>query len=152
MGRPPSTERQDGQWVRKHILLAEDHADMAHRLRSLLSPDYDVDVVPDGAALLVAVGTSLPDAVISDIMMPGVSGLAAASAILAQHPDARIILVSVRDEPSLVRKALSAGALGYVVKSDAGDELASAVKTVLEGSRFVSTTARNSLDRSNSWP
>jgi DNA-binding NarL/FixJ family response regulator len=129
-------------------LLAEDHVEMAHRLRSLLSSDYDVDIAADGLALIAAVGTRVPDVIISDIMMPGISGLNAARKILATHPDSRIIFVSVRDEPAVIRKAFSAGALGYVVKSDAGEELANAVETVLVGGRFVSSAAQEALNRS----
>ena len=117
---------------------------MAHHLRSLLG-DFDVDVVPDGQKLIAAVNASVPDIIISDITMPGISGLTAAREILATHPLARIIFVSVRDEPTVIRKAIAEGAVGYVVKADAGDELVCAVQTVLDGGRYVSVTARAAL-------
>jgi DNA-binding NarL/FixJ family response regulator len=81
-------------------------------------------------------------------MMPGISGLDAAREILATRPDSRIIFVSVRDEPVIIRKAFSRGAMGYVVKADAGEELNSAIETVLGGGCFVSSSAKNALDRS----
>ena len=68
----------------------------------------------------------MPDIIISDIAMPGINGLAAALKIRAAHPEARFIFVSVHDDPAVIRKALAEGARGYVVKSDAGDELADA--------------------------
>lgn len=80
--------------------------------------------------------------------MPGLDGLAAAQAIVAQHPEARIVFVTVRDDGVLIRKALSKGARGYVVKADAGDELSSAVRTVLAGGRYVSASARAALEGS----
>jgi len=117
---------------------------MAEHLRSLLS-DYDVDIVPDGQGLIAAVNAKMPDIIISDIAMPGISGLVAARDIFATHPNARIIFVSIRDEPAIIRKAIDEGAAGYVVKFDAGDELLDAVKTVLGGGHYVSATARAAL-------
>ena len=117
---------------------------MAEHLRSLLG-DYAVDIVSDGQGLIAAVNANVPDIIISDIGMPGISGLAAAREILAVHPNARIIFVSVRDEPAIVRKAIDEGAAGYVVKSDAGDELLDAVQTVLDGGHYVSSSARAAL-------
>lgn len=118
---------------------------MAQHLRSLLSPDYDVEIAPDGQALIAAVDRRIPDVIVSDIAMPGISGLIAARNILAAHPQARIIFVSVRDEPSVIRKAISGGALGYVMKCDAGEELANAVEMALGGGRYLSTSARAAL-------
>ena len=117
---------------------------MAEHLRFLLG-DYDVDVVQDGQELIAAVNTNMPDMIISDIAMPGISGLVAARDILAAHPNARIIFVSVRDEPAIIRKAIDEGAAGYVVKSDAGDELLDAVQTVLAGGHYFSSAARAAL-------
>ena len=73
---------------------------MAQHLRALLDPDYDVQVVPDGRALMAAVEFYMPDVIISDIAMPGISGLAAARNIRTAHPEARIIFISVLDEPA----------------------------------------------------
>jgi DNA-binding NarL/FixJ family response regulator len=130
--------------ARKRLILAEDHSEMAENLRSLLG-DYEVDIVPDGHGLIAAVNAKVPDIIISDIGMPGISGLAAAREIFAKHPNARIIFVSIRDEPAIIRKTIDEGAAGYVVKSDAGDELLDAVKTVLGGGHYVSSTARAAL-------
>jgi DNA-binding NarL/FixJ family response regulator len=83
--------------------------------------------------------------IVSDIAMPGLSGLAAARVIVAQYPEARIVFVTVQDEGAVIRKALSDGARGYVVKGDAGDELPSAVRMVLAGGQYVSSSARAAL-------
>ena len=130
--------------ARKRLVLAEDHTEMAEQLRALLG-DYDVDIVLDGQGLIAAVNANMPDMIISDIAMPGISGLVAARDILAVHPNVRIIFVSVRDEPAVIRKAIDEGAAGYVVKSDAGDELLDAVQTVLGGGHYVSSSARAAL-------
>jgi DNA-binding NarL/FixJ family response regulator len=124
------------------VILAEDHAEMAQHLQALLDPCYDVDVVADGQALITAATRELPDLIISDIAMPGVSGLVAAHYILKAHPQARIIFATVLDEPAIIRRAFAEGASGYVMKSDAGEELAEAVDKVLAGGRYLSSSAR----------
>ena len=63
--------------ARKRLVLAEDHTEMAEHLRSLLR-DYDVDIVLDGQGLIAAVNANMPDMIISDVGMPGISGLVAA--------------------------------------------------------------------------
>jgi DNA-binding NarL/FixJ family response regulator len=128
-----------------HVILAEDHPEMAEHLRTLLDPSYHVEVVADGQALIAAVNRSVPDVIISDIAMPGMSGLTAAGHILNIHPQTRIIFSTVMGEPAIIRRALAEGARGYVMKSDAGDELASAVDAVLGGSQYISTSARAAL-------
>lgn len=107
--------------MRQRIVLAEDHAAVAEQLRMLLSIDYEVaEVVRDGRALLEAVKALRPDAIVADIGMPVTDGLAASRAILHEYPEARIVFVTVWDDPSVIRRALSPGALGYVWKADAG--------------------------------
>lgn len=129
--------------TRPRVVLAEDHAPVAHQLRAILAPCCDiVKSVADGSALVAAVESLQPDIVVSDIAMPGMSGLAAARIILERNPSARIVFVTIRDEPSMVQTALDCGACGYVLKNDAGDELASAISAVLSGERYVSTSVR----------
>jgi DNA-binding NarL/FixJ family response regulator len=125
------------------VVLAEDHPAMATELRELLSTDYDiVEVVHDGVALMEAARLAVPDAIVSDIAMPRVNGLAAAASILAARPDARIVFVTVQDSRAVIKKAIDCGARGYVLKSDAGNELVAAVRTALEGGFYLSTNAR----------
>jgi DNA-binding NarL/FixJ family response regulator len=132
--------------MRPRVVLAEDHVSMATRLVALLEPSCDVvQIVDDGSALVVAAAALRPDVIVSDITMPKLSGLSAARMILAERPEARIVFVTVRDEQSVVRAALQCGALAYVLKGDAGDELVTAVRAVLEGRRYLSTNARTLL-------
>ena len=119
---------------------------MAIELRELLIADYDVvDIVHDGAALIEAAQRDLPDAIVCDIAMPGVNGLAAAASIRASRPDARIVFVTVQDSRAVIRKAIDCGARGYVLKSDAGNELVAAVRTAIEGGFYLSAGARRVL-------
>lgn len=121
---------------------------MANELHELLISDYDiVEIVQDGVALIEATGRALPDAIVCDIAMPRVNGLAAAASILATRPDARIVFVTVQDSRAVIRKAIDCGARGYVLKSDAGTELVAAVRTALEGGFYLSTNARRVLGK-----
>ena len=70
--------------------------------------------------------------------MPNLDGIEACALIRLSDPDARIVLVTVHSEPVLVQRGLAAGALGYVLKDAAGDELVPAVQAALAGQRFVS--------------
>jgi len=119
---------------------------MATELRELLITDYDVvEIVHDGAALIEAAGRALPDAIVCDIAMPRVNGLAAAASIRASRPDVRIVFVTVQDSRAVLRKALDLGARGYVLKADAGRELVAAVRTAIEGGFYLSASARRLL-------
>ena len=119
---------------------------MATELHELLISDYDiVEIAHDGVALIDATRRALPDAIVCDIAMPRVNGLAAAASILASRPDTRIVFVSVQDSRAVIKKAIDCGARGYVLKSDAGNELVAAVRTALEGGFYLSANARRIL-------
>ena len=119
---------------------------MAIELRELLIADYDVvEVVHDGAALIEATQRTLPDAIVCDIAMPRITGLAAAASILTTQPGTRIVFVTVQDSRAVLRKALDLGVRGYVLKSDAGKELVTAVRTAIEGGFYLSANARRLL-------
>jgi DNA-binding NarL/FixJ family response regulator len=124
---------------RPRVLLAEDHADTAARLRKLLGVDFDVVAsVEDGRALVDASERLSPDAIVADIDMPGVDGIAATTLICRRDPNARIVLVTVHGESMLVEAGLAAGALGYVLKDTAGDELVAAIHAALGGRQYLS--------------
>ena len=124
---------------RPRVLLAEDHAATAERLRKLLRVDFEVIAsVEDGSALVDATERLMPDVVVADIAMPGVDGIAAAILIRRHDPNARIVLVTVHAESMLVEAGLAAGALGYVLKDTAGDDLVPAVHAALAGRQYLS--------------
>ncbi len=124
---------------RPRLLLAEDHAETADRLRKLLRVEFDVIAwVEDGRALVAATERLSPDVIVADIAMPGVDGLAATTLIRRHDPNARIVLVTVHSEAMFVEAGLAAGALGYVLKDTAGDELVPAVHAALAGRQYVS--------------
>ena len=121
------------------LLLADDHRDTAALLRGLLQTEFDVIAqVEDGLALVRAVERMSPDVIVSDISMPGLDGIAAATEILRRNPAARIVFVTVHCEPNVMERGFETGAMGYVLKRAAGDELIPAVRSALRGERHVS--------------
>ena len=122
------------------LLLADDHRETADLLSELLREEFDVvGRVEDGVALVSAVERLAPDVIVSDISMPHLDGISAATAILRKNPAARIVLITVHSDPVLAELGLSAGVMAYVLKRDAGDELVPAVHSALRGERHVSS-------------
>ena len=123
---------------RSRLLLADDHVENAELLRSLLESEFDViGQVQDGRALVNAAERLSPDVIVSDISMPYLDGISAATAILDRDPAVRIIFVTVHNDPLLLERGLAAGAMGYVLKLAAGDELIPAVHSALRGERHI---------------
>jgi DNA-binding NarL/FixJ family response regulator len=119
---------------RARVLIAEDHAAVADELRRILAPEYEVvATVGDGLALLSAADSLAPDVIVSDITMPGLDGITATQELLRRHPDARVVLVTVHNDPAVVARGRAAGALGYVLKLVADTELVPAVDAALRG-------------------
>ena len=124
---------------RPRIVLADDHPGLLVEIDRRLALEFNVlRSVTDGAALVEAAAELKPDAVVADISMPYLTGIEACSQILREGYAKNAVLLSMYDDPELVRSALDAGILGYVLKLDAGEELASAVRMVLIGRRYLS--------------
>jgi DNA-binding NarL/FixJ family response regulator len=79
-----------------------------------------------------------PDVIVSDIAMPGMSGIAAAGTILRRHPAARIVFATVHADRTMLRSSLAAGVFGYVLKVRAGDDLVPAIRAALRGELHIS--------------
>ncbi len=120
------------------VLLADDHEAMLARARALLSDEYDVVSVADGLAAVAAAVRLPPDVVVLDISMPGLSGIDVARRIRAAGCEARIVFLTVHDDPDFIREGLSTGAMAYVVKTRVASDLMFAVQEALEGHAFVS--------------
>ena len=117
---------------RPRVLLAEDHAQTAERLRKLLGAEFEViEWVRDGHALVDAAARLSPDVIVADIAMPGEDGIEAVTLIRRNNPNARIVFITVHSESMLVEAGLAAGALGYVLKDSAGDDLVAAIQAAL---------------------
>lgn len=127
-----------------HIVLADDHAIVRHGLKALLEAHtpWHVDAQAiDGWDVVAKAKALQPDIVILDISMPGLNGLDAAVLIKKEAPEARVLMLTVHDSEELIEKCLRAGAMGYVLKSDAERDLIAAVGALSEGRTFFTTAA-----------
>ncbi len=127
--------------MRLRIMLADDHRLFRDGLRTLLSQQSDMEVVGeavDGPAVLTSARELRPDILLMDISMPGLNGIEATRRVLAEYPAIRIIMLSMHADQRYVSESLRAGALGYVLKDSAIDELLTAIRTVSRGQRFLS--------------
>ncbi len=124
---------------RPRVLLADDHLLMREKVTRLLESEFDIiGAVPDGEALLKEATELDPDIVILDISMPGLTGIEAARRLRETGSHAKIVFLTVHEDPDYVREALWTGALGYVVKPRLASDLLVAIREVLEGRLFVS--------------
>src|SRR4029077_5663022 len=122
-------------------LLADDHALVRAGLRALLSELPGVEGVAetgDGREAVRLVREHKPDIALMDISMPGLNGLDAAARIAHDHPATRIIIVSMHGDDESVRRALVAGAAGYMLKNSDRSELELAWRTVARGDTWLS--------------
>lgn len=129
----------DAAQKRPRIVLADDHPELLVEIGRRLAVEFDVLCsVSEGFALVRAASELNPDVVISDISMPRLTGIEACRQILQGGFSKNAILLTMYDDPELVRSALEVGIRGYVLKEDAGEELVSAVKMVLIGHTYLS--------------
>ena len=132
------------------ILIADDHELFRRGVAAELTqvPGWVVAAEATNGRDAVALAASLrPDIVVLDLTMPELNGLEAARQIVLADPSARILILTAHESEQLVREVLSAGAQGYVLKSDAGRTLITALQALVEGgSFFTSNVARMVLD------
>jgi DNA-binding NarL/FixJ family response regulator len=126
--------------VRRHtVLVADDHAIVTEGLVSLLE-EHDFDVVGsvgDGAQLIEAAKRLRPDVIVTDISMPGLSGLDVLTRLKADHVESRVIVLTMHSDVELAVRAVRAGASGYLLKVSAGEELVNAIHQVLQGRVYL---------------
>ncbi|HEX6200503.1 MAG TPA: response regulator transcription factor [Thermoanaerobaculia bacterium] len=122
------------------VLLAEDQSMVLGALAALLEIEEDLEVVGrarDGDEALALARAELPDVVVTDIEMPGRTGLELAVALKELDPRPRVIIVTTFARPGYLRRALEAGVSGYLLKDAPAEELAEAVRRVHAGGRAV---------------
>jgi DNA-binding NarL/FixJ family response regulator len=123
---------------RPRILLADDHRLVADGLRSLLLSEFDlVGVVEDGRSLVEAAKKLLPDVIVADIGMPKLNGLEALSQLKKDNSQVKVVMLTMHREPAFARRAIEAGASGFVLKHSAADELLTAIRAALEGKTYL---------------
>jgi len=132
------------------VLVADDHTIVREGLVNLLN-EHDFEVVgsvSDGAQLIEAARRLRPDAIVTDISMPGLSGLDVLARLKADRLNSRIIVLTMHHDVELAVRAVRAGAAGYLLKESAGEELVNAIHQVLQGRLYLTPAiTREVLER-----
>lgn len=124
---------------RPRLLLADDHRIVVEGLKRLLEERFElVGVVEDGRTLVAEARRLRPDVIVADVSMPALNGIEALARIRQEDPAARVVILSMHQNPAYARRALAAGAAAYVVKHAAPAELVLAIDAALRGGTFVS--------------
>jgi len=130
------------------ILIADDHTVVRKGLRQILLDEFptaEIDEVADAEELIKKVMAAKWDVVVSDLSMPGRSGLDALQQIKISHPDLPVLILSIHPEEQYALRALKSGASGYLSKDTAPDELVKAVQKVLLGKKYISQSIAEKL-------
>jgi DNA-binding NarL/FixJ family response regulator len=130
------------------IVIADDHGIVRSGLRALLERQGDLEVIAeasDGAEARDLVISEQPDLAILDVKMPNLTGLEATREIREAAPDVSVLILSMHDDERYLFEALKAGASGYVLKSQADEDLLHAIRAVERGEPFLSPDAQRAL-------
>lgn len=130
------------------ILIADDHTIVRKGLKQILLEEFSsavIEEVPDAEELVKKVMAEKWDVILSDLSMPGRSGLDALQQIKTSFPDLPVLILSIHPEEQYALRALRSGAAGYLSKDTAPDELVKAVKKVLLGKKYISQSIAEKL-------
>jgi DNA-binding NarL/FixJ family response regulator len=128
---------------RVRLLLADDHTLVMEGLKRILQPHFElVGTAQDGQAVVTEAGRLKPDVILLDISMPVLNGIDAAGQLRKIVPEAKLIFLTMHEDPTYVASALRVGASGYLVKRCAAEELVTAIREVLKGRTYVTRFVR----------
>ena len=130
------------------VLLADDHSLVRAGLRRIIEESEDIEVVAeadDGRTAIQLAQEKLPDIAVVDISMPGLDGLEVVSQLKVYRPELPIIILTMHEEEQYVVRAIEAGAMGYVTKRSAPEQLVKAIRQVMGGSRYLTPEASEAL-------
>jgi DNA-binding NarL/FixJ family response regulator len=120
------------------VLLADDHRMVAEGLKALLPEEFElVGVVEDGRAMIEAAEKLRPEVIVADISMPTLNGFEALARLRKSHPNIKVVFLTMHNNAVYARRALAAGASGFVVKHAAPEELVLAIHAALNGKTFI---------------
>jgi DNA-binding NarL/FixJ family response regulator len=120
------------------VLLADDHLMVAEALKSLLAGEFDlIGVVEDGARMIEAARELQPDVIVADVTMPRLNGIAALARLRQEGIQVPVVFLTMHRDVSFARRALEAGASGFVLKHSASVELVLAIRAALEGRTYL---------------
>lgn len=125
------------------LAIIDDHQVVINGLKSMLAGDTGLQVdysTQNSEALLQYFQSTVPDVLLMDMQMPGLSGVDLGKMILRQYPTIKIIAFSSFDDSSLVKQILRAGAMGYVLKNAAWQTITKAIHQVMQGEQFIDET------------
>ena len=130
------------------VLLADDHSIVRAGLCRLVEESGDMTVVAeaaDGKAAILQARQAAPDVAVIDISMPGFDGLEVTARLLDEAPELPVIILTMYEEEQYVVRAIEAGAMGYITKKSAPEQLVKAIRKVLAGQRYLSPEATEAL-------
>jgi DNA-binding NarL/FixJ family response regulator len=132
---------------RTTVLIADDHAIVMEGLVSLLK-EHDFDVVGavgDGEKLIEAARRLKPDVIVTDLSMPGLSGLDVLVKLKAEHLESKVVVLTMHNDAERATKALKAGASAFLLKESAGEELVAAIHQALQGRVYLTAAVTKSV-------
>ena len=133
---------------RARVLLADDHRVVSEGLKRVLADDFElVGMVEDGRALVATAKKLQPDVVVADISMPHLNGIDAMALMKKDNPGIKVVFLTMHQEPAYARRALEAGAAGFVVKHSAPEELVMAIQAALKGHTFITPSLASEVLR-----
>ena len=130
------------------VLLADDHSIVRAGLRRIVEESGDMEVIAeaaDGRETIRLVLETSPDVAVIDISMPGLDGLEVVSQLHGQCPDLPILILTMHEEGQYVVRAIQAGAMGYMTKQSAPEQLLKAIRKIFAGSRYLTDEAAETL-------
>ena len=134
--------------TRPRVLLADDHRMVAEALKSMLEQEFELlAVVDDGRQLVETAQRLRPDVIVADISMPHLNGIDALVQLKKDNPAVRVVFLTMHKDAAYARRALDAGACGYVLKHSAQTELFLAVHAALEGKTYITPTLAGEVFR-----
>ena len=130
------------------VLLADDHSIVRAGLSRIVEESGDMEVIAeaaDGRETIRLVRETSPDVAVIDISMPGLDGLEVVSQLHGQCPDLPILILTMHEEGQYVVRAIQAGAMGYMTKQSAPEQLLKAIRKIYEGGRYLTDEAAEAL-------
>lgn len=134
--------------AKTRIALVDDHAVLRNGMKHLIAAEADMDVVgeaEDGKDILALIAATTPDVLVMDLSMPEVGGLDSIKRIRAQNSSCKILVLTVHEDRGYLQEVMEAGALGYMLKRAAPDDLIRAIRSVAAGNLYVDSRLATKL-------
>ena len=131
-----------------NVLLVDDHSVVRMGFKMLIDSEKDMQVIAEaetGEDGIIQFQEIKPDVIVMDITMPGIGGLEAIERIIAKDKNAKILVLSAHEDSVHPKRVLSAGAIGYLTKRSAAEELINAIRTVGSGKKYIESSVAPQL-------